>query len=136
MYRVQHGGRLTRKAGLMINPALKKRFNLLCPPEQRGDFGWWAYRVIYFAPYRVCGLPPKIKDKDARKAMYAYARDLVQHYAPAKKLSCGHRSRGSYCCTCANRNAAAAQLSIDAWLLRKGITKEQWRDKVENRSEA
>lgn len=96
----------------MINPALKKRFNLLCPPEQRGDFGWWAYRVIYFAPYRVCGLPPKIKDKDARKAMYAYARDLVQHYAPAKKLSCGHRSRGSYCCTCANRNAAAAQLSM------------------------
>lgn len=118
----------------MINKALRKRFNLLCPPDKRGDFGWWAFRVIGFAPYRVCGLPPRIKDDDARKSMYAHARDLIQHYAPAKRLSCGHRVRGSYCCTCANKRAEAAQLSIDAWLLRKGITKEQWIEKVEKRS--
>lgn len=30
----------------------------------------------------------------------------------------------------------AAQLSIDTWLKRKGITKEQWREKIEHRSKA
>lgn len=121
----------------MINKALRKRFNLLCPTEHRSDFGWWAYRVIYIAPYRDCGKLPKVSDKEARRSMYAYARDLVQHYAPAKRLICGHRSRGEYCVTCANQRAEAAQLSIDTWLQRKGITKEQWRDKVEkHRSKA
>lgn len=34
------------------------------------------------------------------------------------------------------QESAKPQEYIDAWLIRKGITKEQWRERIENRSKA
>jgi len=85
----------------MIDKRKAKRFKLLCPKDFRAGYSWFLVRMIGYHPLRGAQVPPFKGDKDQRRAWKDHRADLVQHYAPRTKLTCGHSSRSGYCLRCA-----------------------------------
>jgi hypothetical protein len=113
-----------------VDKVKRKRFRLLCKGKEfRASFLWWSFKIIGNAPRVENPLPKWKGDRQSMVAYRQHVADLAKIYTPRVKCADGHRSRFEYCTACADNTAAEAQNTIDAWLIKKGITEEQWRQK-------
>jgi hypothetical protein len=114
-----------------VDKVKRKRFRLLCKGNEfRVRFWWWSFKIIGNAPRVENPLPKWKGDRQSTVAYRQHVADLAKIYAPRVKCPVGHRSRFEYCTACADNMAAEAQKTTDAWLIKKGITEEQWKNKI------
>ena len=114
-----------------IDKAKEKRFKLLCTDKKlKHSYAIFRFRLIGNHPYIENPVPRVHGDRDLVKACRAHIADLIIIYAPRVKLSCGHYSRKGYCVKCVEICIDEFETFKAGWLKKKGMTPEQWREKV------
>lgn len=115
----------------LIDKAKEKRFKLLCTDKKlKHSYALFRFRLIGNHPYIENPVPRVSGDRDLVKSCRAHVADLIRIYAPRVKLSCGHFSRNGYCIKCVEICIDEFETFKSGWLKKKGMTPEQWREKV------